>query len=106
MTRIARYGKFIAHEGKGARLAELLLAAAEAMRADPGCELYLINAQAGAPDIIWVTELWADQAALDASLAKIRDSDAVAEVFTLVADTEMVELDLLGGKGPAAPPRV
>jgi quinol monooxygenase YgiN len=100
MSRIARYGKSTAKAGKGEELAERLLAAAAELEADPGCELYLINRQAGAPDVIWVTELWRDQAALDASLERIRGSADVAAVMALVDDWEMIELDLLGGKGP------
>jgi quinol monooxygenase YgiN len=100
MTRVARYGKAVAREGQGGRLAELLLAAAAELESDPGCELYLINRQTDAPDVIWVTELWRSQADLDASLEQIRGSDDVAAVMALVQDWEMVELDLLGGKGP------
>ena len=100
MDRIARYGKSVARPGKGAELAQLLLAAAEAMRDDPGCELYLVNRQAGEEDVIWVTELWRSQADLDASLERIRGSDEVAAALALVEDWQMIELDLLGGKGP------
>jgi quinol monooxygenase YgiN len=102
MDRIARYGKSVARKGKGGELAQLLLAAAEAMRDDPGCELYLVNRQAGEEDVIWVTELWRSQAALDASLERIRGSDEVAAALALVEDWQMIELDLLGGKGPGS----
>ncbi len=100
MSRIARYGKARAHEGRGQELAELLLAAAAEMEGNPGCELYLVNRQAGEPDVIWVTELWRSQADLDASLEQIRGSDDAAAAMALVEDWEMIELDLLGGKGP------
>ena len=100
MSRVARYGKAVAREGRGGELAELLLAAADELDGDPGCELYLINRQAGEPDIVWVTELWKSQRALDASLEQVRGSDDVATVMALVEDWEMIELELLGGKGP------
>jgi quinol monooxygenase YgiN len=100
MDRIARYGKAVARQGEGAQLAKLLLAAAEELRGDPGCELYLVNRQSGDEDVIWVTELWRSQADLDASLERIRGSDQVAAAMALVDDWQMVELDLLGGKGP------
>ena len=100
MTRVARYGKARAREGRGRELADLLLAAADDLESDPGCELYLVNRQAGEPDLIWVTELWRSQADLDASLERIRGSDDVAAAMALVDDWEMVELELLGGKGP------
>ena len=100
MSRVARYGKAVAREGRGEELAEILLAAAADLESDPGCELYLINRQAGRPDVIWVTELWRSQDDLDASLERIRGSDDVAAAMALVKDWEMIELELLGGKGP------
>lgn len=99
MDQIARYGKTVAKPGRGQEVAELLLEAAEELRDDPGCEIYLINRQAGAPDTIWVTEVWSSQAALDAAREKIRGRASVAAVMALVEDFEMVELELLGGKG-------
>jgi quinol monooxygenase YgiN len=100
MTQVARYGRAQAWHGRGQELAELLLAAAAELEGDPGCLLYLINRQAGEPDLIWVTELWRSQADLDASLERIRGSESVAAAMALVEDWEMVELELLGGKGP------
>jgi quinol monooxygenase YgiN/mannose-6-phosphate isomerase-like protein (cupin superfamily) len=104
MSQVARYGKMVAREGQGQRAAELLLAAADELRSDPGCDLYLINREAGNPDVIWVTELWRSQEDLDAVIEKIRGSEQVAAVMELMAEGEMVELELLGGKGAAAPP--
>ena len=99
VTRVARYGKLIVREGHGDKVARLLLAAAEDLGGDPGCELYLVNRQAGRPDVIWVTELWRSQADLDASIERIRGSEAVGAVMALVSESEMIELELLGGKG-------
>ena len=100
MTQVARYAKATAKPGKGEELAEILLAAAESMADDPGCQLYLVGTEAGNPDRIWVTELWRDQAALDASLEAVRGSDDATRAMSLVDDWELVELDPLGGKGP------
>jgi quinol monooxygenase YgiN len=100
MSKVARYGKAKAREGRGQQLADLLLAAAAELDDDPGCELYLINRQAGEPDLIWVTELWRSQADLDASLEQVRASDDAAAAMALVEHWEMIELDLLGGKAP------
>jgi quinol monooxygenase YgiN len=104
MSRVARYGKLVAHDGRGDEAADLLLAAAEELADDPGCELYLVSRQAGERDVIWVTELWRSQADLDATLDRIRGSDEVAAVMALVKDSEMIELEPLGGKGPGATP--
>ena len=76
----------------------MLLAAAAELESDPGCLLYLINRQAGEPDLIWVTELWRSQADLDASLERIRGSEGVSAAMALVEDWQMIELEQLGGK--------
>jgi quinol monooxygenase YgiN len=99
MPPIARYGKATARPGQGEELAGILLTAAAELEGDPGCRLYLINRQADDPDVIWVTELWRDQAALDASLDRIRGSEGVAAAMALVEDWQMIELEQLGGKG-------
>ena len=51
--------------------------------------------------MIWVTELWRSQADLDASIEKLRGNDDVAAVMALSKEHEIVELELLGGKGPS-----
>jgi quinol monooxygenase YgiN len=102
MNQVARYGKLVAYEGRGLELAELLLKAAQELADDPRCELYLVNRQAGESDTIWVTELWRSQADLDASIEQIRGSKDVAAAMALVKAAEMVELELLGGKGSGA----
>jgi len=101
MSRIARYGKLTAQDGRGRELADLLLAAAGHLEAEPGCELYLVNRQADAPDVIWVTELWRSQADLDAVLEQIKGSPDTAAAMKLIQAAETIALDLLGGKGPA-----
>ena len=100
MGRVARYGKAVACEGRGEALAELLLAAAADLDGDPRLRAVPRQPPGGEPDVIWVTELWRSQDHLDASLEKIRGSDQVASVMELVRDWEMIELELLGGKGP------
>ncbi len=100
MSRVARYAKAVARPGCGEEIAQRLLAAADALGADPGCELYLVNRERDAPDTVWVTELWRSQADLDAAREAIRGSDDVAAVMRLVEDFGSVELELLGGKGP------
>lgn len=96
---MARYGKMVARAGGGGELAELILAAAADLADDPGCEVYLVQRQTGQPDTVWVTEVWRSQEDLDAVVERIRGSESVARVMALVVGAEMVELDLLGGKG-------
>ena len=98
---MARYGKAVARPGQGDQLAGILLAAADGLAGQPGCELYLVSGQGESPDVIWVTELWRSQGDLeDASLRQVRGSDSAARAMALVQSWDMIELDLLGGRGP------
>lgn len=101
MTHVARYAKAIAKPGAGDRLAELMLKAAESVRKAPGCELYIVNRVPGEPDTLWVTELWASPAALDAALAaaKADDEGLIAQVMDLVIEFSRIDLDPIGGVG-------
>jgi quinol monooxygenase YgiN len=102
MSRVARYGRAVAREGSADELAERLLAAADGLAADSGCELYLVNRETDNPSVIWVTELWRSAEDLAAALEKVRGSDDVKAVLGLVEDYQMIELDLLGGKAPSS----
>jgi len=100
---VGRYVKFTAQPGRGDELAKLLLQAAESLRGTPGCELYVINRSAADSDEIWVSEMWLDQKALDASLEQLRTEEGqarIAELTALLAEPpEMTELTPLGGVG-------
>ncbi len=103
MSGVGRYVKFTAQAGRGTELADLLLRAADALSDTAGCELYLINRSTSEPDTVWVTELWLDQASLDASLEQLRTEEGqarIAEVTALLAaPPELTELEPLGGVG-------
>jgi quinol monooxygenase YgiN/quercetin dioxygenase-like cupin family protein len=103
VSGVGRYLKFTAQPGRGDELAELLLRAADSLRDTAGCELYVINRAADAPDQIWVTELWLDQDALDASLEQLRTEAGQAQIAQmtalLAAPPERVDLEPLGGVG-------
>lgn len=103
MPGVGRYVKFTAQPGRGDELARLLLRAADSLRETPGCELYVINRSATDPDVVWVTELWLNQEALDASLEQLSTEAGkaqIAEVTTLLAQPpEQFELEPLGGVG-------
>ncbi len=103
MSGVGRYVKFTAQPGRGDEVAELLLGAANSLRGVAGCELYLINRAASEPDVVWVTELWLNQEALDASLEQLQTDEGkarVAQVNALLDKTpELTELEPLGGVG-------
>src|SRR5947208_1602725 len=53
-----RHGSFTAQPGQGDALTEMLLAAAEALRTNDDCLLYLVSRSPDDPDVIAVTEVW------------------------------------------------
>jgi quinol monooxygenase YgiN len=100
---IGRYVKFTARAGQGDALAELMLNVADSLHGTDGCELYAINRAADGSDVVWVTELWRDQEAVDASLAALQ-TDAgnarLGEVLALLeGPPERIDLQPLGGVG-------
>jgi len=103
VTGAGRYAKFTTQPGRGDEVAQLLLRAADSLRDTAGCELYLINRSRSEPDVVWVTELWLSQEALDASLEHLDTDEGkaqIAEVIGLLArPPELTELEPLGGVG-------
>jgi quinol monooxygenase YgiN len=90
----------VARPGRGAVLAGTLLRIAEALRCSPGCELYVVNMTADEPDVVWVTEIWTDEAASDRALSGELGEVGIGEVVELLAGPpELVELRPLGGPG-------
>jgi quinol monooxygenase YgiN len=100
---VGRYVKITAQPGQGVALAELMLDVARSLRGTDGCELYVINRAVDEADVVWVTEIWRDQAAIDASL-QVLQTDAgkaqMGEVMALVAGPpQRTDLEPLGGIG-------
>jgi quinol monooxygenase YgiN/mannose-6-phosphate isomerase-like protein (cupin superfamily) len=100
---VGRYVKFTAQAGRGDEVAALLLRAADSLRDTAGCELYLISRSPLEPDVVWVTELWLSQEALDASLEQVSTDEGktqITEIMALLAAApELTELEPLGGVG-------
>jgi quinol monooxygenase YgiN len=84
-----------AKRGRGHELAKLLLTVAESLRGVPGCEVYIVNQAAGDPDTVWVTEVWASQAELDAALTSAGDSDVSPTDVLALVDGGMERIDLV-----------
>jgi quinol monooxygenase YgiN/quercetin dioxygenase-like cupin family protein len=104
MPGVGRYVKFTAQPGRADELADKLLEAAASLENTSGCELYVINRDIANPDVVWVTELWLSQEALDASLEQLRSTDEgearMSELRSLLAGApERIELKPLGGVG-------
>ena len=102
--RIGRYVRMVARPGMGSALARALLTIAEGMRGAPGCELYVVNLSADEADIVWVTEVWTDEASSDRALSGDLGEAGIGDVVQLLAGPpELVELTPLGGPGLSAP---
>ena len=100
---VGRYVKMTARSGQGDVLATLMLEVARSLHGTDGCVLYAINRVADAPEAIWVTELWRDQAAVDASLAVLQTDAGKARLGEVMAllegPPERIDLHPLGGVG-------
>jgi quinol monooxygenase YgiN len=103
MAGVGRYVKMTARAGRGEELASTMLRVADSLRATSGCELYLVNRSSEDPDVVWVTELWATQEAVDASLEQLRTEAGeaqLAQVMSLLTGApERIDLVPLGGVG-------
>jgi quinol monooxygenase YgiN len=92
------HGSFKARPGKGDELAAILLEAAEALRANDACLLYVVSREDA--DTIWVTEAWTDREAHAGSLDDPAAKEQIARAMPLIAGIDgRAELTPLGGKG-------
>jgi quinol monooxygenase YgiN len=100
---VGRYVKMTARPGQGETLSALMLDVALSLRGTDGCRLYTINRPADEPDAIWVTELWRDQQAVDASLQALQTEAGKARLGEVMAllqgPPERIDLEALGGVG-------
>lgn len=92
------HGRFRAQPGRGDELAAILLEAAESLRANDACLLYVVGREDA--DTIWVTEAWTDRAAHDASLDVPGAKEQIARAMPLIERIDSrAEFTPLGGKG-------
>jgi quinol monooxygenase YgiN len=76
-------GRMTAKPGERDALAAAILEGSGAM---PGCRSYVVAHDAGDPDAIWITEVWDDAAAHEASLQLPAVRAAIARAMPLIAD--------------------
>jgi quinol monooxygenase YgiN len=97
---IARYAKVTANTGSADEVERVLLGAAASLESNACCLLYLVSRQRDDNNVVWVTELWSDQHALDAARSAANTDQSARDFMETVQSWEMIELDLAGGKGP------
>ena len=100
---VGRQVLFTAAPGQGEALARLMLDVAHSLEGTDGCRLYAISRAVDDSDAIWVSELWDDQASVDASLSLLQTDAGKArlgEVMALLsAPPQRTDLQPLGGVG-------
>lgn len=99
MSKYSMTGKFIAQPGKREELTQILLQAAEGLKDNADCELYLVNVSEDDPDAIWVMELWRSTEAHANSLKDPAAAALIQQARPLIAGIEPVRLRPVGGKG-------
>jgi quinol monooxygenase YgiN len=92
-------GKFLALPGKRDELAACLLQAATLLERDSGCLHYVVSVS-DEPEAVWVSEVWTDRSAHDASLEREDVRELVRKGRPLIAAVpEQTRLTVLGGVG-------
>lgn len=99
MGKYGQYVKFTAYEGKRDKLSKNLLEVANQIHVAAGCELYLINLSEEDKNVLWVTEVWTDKDAHQASLSMEGNKETIAASLPLIKHVDKVELKTLGGFG-------
>jgi quinol monooxygenase YgiN len=92
-----RIAKMTAVAGKRDALAAVLLEGTQAM---PGCVSYIVAADSGEPEALWVTEVWDSAASHRASLSLPSVQAAIAKGRPLIVGFDStVETKPIGGYG-------
>lgn len=90
MSQVALLSRVSAKEGRGEELVAAFRGVFEAAEQEPGTLVYALNRTADDPELFWVCELYAD----DAAFAAHRDSDAMAAATPtlagLIAEAEVI----------------
>lgn len=90
-------GKITATDGKRDALAAVLL---DGLRDMPGNLSYVVSNDPSHLDVLWVTEVWVDRAAHEASLSLESVQDAIQKGRPFIAGMERIaETQPLGGHG-------
>jgi quinol monooxygenase YgiN len=98
-TYYGMHNQFTAHSGQGEALIELLLEAAEGLRANNACLVYIVSGSPEDPNVVWVTEAWTDRAAHRASLQDKSVQAAIQRARPLITAISTSEFQPIGGKG-------
>lgn len=99
----ALINKLTTRPGRRDEVMEILLEAGVPFQGNPSCLLYLVNADAKDPDVIWVEDLWTSRAEHSVAMADPEIRPHVARAIPLLAGMpEQIEIIPAGGKGFSA----
>ena len=84
------YGVIAKLTAAAGRRDELIRILGDATISMPGCVRYIIARDAVDANLVWITEVWDDQAAHDKSLTLPRVQKAMADARPLIANFEKV----------------
>ena len=99
MNKLGMYVKFTTHAGGRDAFVQILMEAAAGMQSVTGCELYVVNVSDSEPETVWVTEIWSDSAAHEASLLNEGAKEMISRARPFIAGVEQIRLRPIGGKG-------
>jgi quinol monooxygenase YgiN len=92
-------GKITAQAGQRDTLVQVLLEAADLMKSVEGCKLYIVSISETEPEAVFVTEIWTDSAAHQASLTIEEIKAIIQRGRPFIAGFESTKLQPMGGKG-------
>ncbi|MDQ6649213.1 MAG: antibiotic biosynthesis monooxygenase [Actinomycetota bacterium] len=85
MAKVAVVAKIMAQDGRRDEVLAVLRRIVEAADEEPGTEVYAVNTQDDEPNVIWIYELYADQAARESHGASETMKQVGAAVRELAA---------------------
>lgn len=93
------FGKFSAHPGRRDELVGYLLQAARLLERNHDCLHYIVSTS-DEPEAVWVSEVWTDEAAHDASLEPDDIRALIQKARPLIEGmSHRTQLTVHGGKG-------
>lgn len=100
MSKIAVIAKLPVQPGKRDEFIEAFRTMFPVVADEPGTEAYVVHADQGDEDLVWVYELYADAASLDAHSSSDGMKAAIAAFGGLLGGApELIRLTPLEGKG-------
>ena len=99
MSLYAQYTQFIAQDGKGDALIEVLMKSNHIISKSDGCRSFVINKEAGNSDSIWLTELWenSEQQVISRSLDGAKELATETDLL-LAQPPRQIILEPIAGK--------